>query len=71
MNKDIDSEKEYSPVEISDAGWIKNTAGNPHDYDFILRLVTRGVLKGKNINPTGKMAYWRIKGQAILDYLNG
>lgn len=65
----IDPEAEYTPKQIYNFGWIKNTKGNA-DYYFVLRLVNRGLLKARDLNPGGRSVF-QIKGQVLIDYLNG
>lgn len=66
----IDPEAEYSPKQVAENGWIKNTKGKS-DYYFILKLIKRGLLKGRDLNPDGDNSVFMIKGQTILDYLKG
>ncbi len=68
-NVTIESDKIYSPREIARLGLIKNNRGNPHDYNFVLRLIHKELLKAQNMNPDGA-SYFRVKGQDILDFLN-
>lgn len=66
----IDPQGEYTPRQISNEGWIKNTVGKA-DYYFVKKIINRGLLKARNLNPDGKIPAYQVKGQSIIDYLNG
>lgn len=67
---EIDPEAEYTPRQISENGWIKNSKGNP-DYYFVLTLINRKLLKARDLNPEGQQPTFQVKGSAILEYLKG
>lgn len=70
MDVQIDPETEYSPKQIAENEWIKNTHGKG-DYYFVLKLIKRKLLKARDINPGGEVPAFRVKGEAILEYLKG
>lgn len=63
-NMNIELEKIYTPRQIASLGFIKNSKGN-NDYNFVLELVLKGVLKTL---PSLPNAYYRILGKDVLEY---
>jgi ribosomal protein L15 len=68
INK-IDPNHEYKPMEIAEAGWIKNTEGQK-DYKYILKLIKNGKIPARNVAVSGVTPYYRVLGKNIISYIH-
>ena len=65
--QNIEPEKFYTPKEIADNKFIVNSKGKG-DYNFILKLINRGVLKAMDYTFGMPRPQYQVLGKEIIAY---